>query len=98
MNKLEDIEIFFQSKQRHGGLVAKSCLILVTPMDFSLPDFSIHGILQTRILDWIAISFSRGSSTPRDRTQVSCIAGRHFIDWATYTKHHRDVRPLKWYV
>ena len=64
MNKLKDIEIFFQPKQRHGGLVAKSCLILVTPMDFSLPDFSIHGILQTRILEWIAISFSKDLPHP----------------------------------
>ena len=51
-----------------GGLVAKSCLILVTPMDFSLPDFSIHGILQTRILEWIAMPSSRGSSRPRSPT------------------------------
>ena len=40
---------------------------------------SVHGILQARILEWVAISFSRGSSQPRVRIQVSCIAGRHFI-------------------
>ena len=50
-------------------------------MDCSSPGSSIHGILQARILEWVAISFSRGSSWPRDRTQVSCIAGRFFTDW-----------------
>ena len=44
----------------------------------SLPGSSIHGILQARILQWLASPFSRGSSQPRDRTQVSCIAGRFF--------------------
>ena len=38
-------------------------------------DYTVHGILQARMLEWVAISFSRGSSQPRDRTQVSCIAG-----------------------
>ena len=42
-------------------------------MDCSTPDFSVHGILQTRILKWVAISFSRGTSRPRDWTQISCI-------------------------
>ena len=41
-------------------------------------DYTVHGILQTRILEWVAYPFSRGSSQPRDRTQVSCIAGRFF--------------------
>ena len=48
------------------------------PMDCSLPGSSVHGILQARILEWVAIPFSRGSSQPRDRTQVSCIAGEFF--------------------
>ena len=52
-------------------------------MDCSLPDSFVHGILQARILEWVAISFSRGSSQPRDRSQVSCIAGRFFTNWAT---------------
>ena len=47
-------------------------------MDCSLPGSSVHGIFQARILEWVAISFSRGSSQPRDRTQVSCIVGRRF--------------------
>ena len=51
-------------------------------MDNSLPGSSIHGILQARILEWAATSFSRGSSQPRDQTQVSCIADRRFTIWA----------------
>ena len=61
-----------------------SCVrLFVTPMDFSPPGFSVRGILQTRILEWVAIPFSRGSSWLRDQTQVSCIAGRFFTTWAT---------------
>ena len=63
--------------------VAQSCPTLCDPVDCSPPGSSIHGILQARILEWVAISFSRGSSWPRDRTQVSLIAGRRFNLWAT---------------
>ena len=49
-----------------GGLVAKLCPTLGDPMDCSLPGSSVHGIFQRRILEWAAISFSRGSSPPRD--------------------------------
>ena len=52
-------------------------------MDCSLPGSSVHGILQARVLEWVAISFSKGSSQPRDRTQVSHIAGRCCTIWAT---------------
>ena len=62
--------------------VAQSFPTLCNPVDCSLPGSSVHGILQARILEWVAISFSRASSQPRD-TQVSCIAGRCFILWAT---------------
>ena len=58
--------------------VAQSCLNLCDPMDCSLPGSSIHGIFQARVLEWVAISFSRGSSRPRDGTWVSLLAGRHF--------------------
>ena len=51
---------------------------LCDPMDCSPPGSSIHGILQARILEWVALSFSRGSSRPRDRTHISCIAGGFF--------------------
>ena len=63
--------------------VAQSCLTLWDPVDCSLPGSSIRGIFQARILEWAAISFSTGSSQPRDWTCVSCIAGRHFMVWAT---------------
>ena len=56
-------------------LVAQSCPTLCDPMDCR-PGPSAHGILQARILEWVVIPFSRGSSQPRDQTQVSLIAGR----------------------
>ena len=58
--------------------VAQSCPTLCNPMDCSLSGSSVHGIFQARVLEWIAISFCRGSSLPRNRTQVSRIAGRRF--------------------
>ena len=61
----------------------QSCLTLCDPMDCSPPGFSIHGIFQAWVLEWVAIFFSRGSSRPRDWTQVSCIACRCFTIWAT---------------
>ena len=64
-------------------LLTQSCLTLCDPMDRSPPGSSVHGVLQAKILEWIAISFSRGSYWPRDRTWVSCIAGRLFTVWAT---------------
>ena len=59
-------------------LVAQSCPTLCNPTDYSLPGPSVHGILQAIILEWLAIPFSKGTSHPRDRTLVSCIAGRFF--------------------
>ena len=58
--------------------VAQLCLILC-----NLMDYTVHEILQARILDWVAFPFSRGSSQLRDWTQVSLTAGRFFISWAT---------------
>ena len=66
-----------------GSEVAQSCLTLCDPMDCSPPGSSVHGILQARILEWVATSFSRESSWPRDWTEVSHIAGRCFNLWAT---------------
>ena len=60
------------------------------PMDCSLPGSSVHGIFQARMLEWIAISFFRGSSQPRNRTWVSCIAGRFFTNWAIREALLRD--------
>ena len=87
---------FFLAKKLHWNevKVAQSCPILYYPVDYT-----VHGILQARILKWIAFPFSRGSSQPRDRSQVSCIAGRFFINWAMHSQianlfiyHLRQVR------
>ena len=70
--------------------VSQLCPTLCDPIDFSLPGSSVHGIFQAIVLEWIAISFSRGSSQPRARTWVSRIVDRCFTVWAT-----REV--LQWY-
>ena len=59
-----------------------SCSVMLTPcnpVDCSFPGFSVHGISQTRTLEWVAISYSMGSSQPKDQTRVSHIAGRFFF-------------------
>ena len=66
-------------------LVAQSCLTLCDPMDSSLTGSSVHRILQARILDWVAILFSRGASRPRDPTGVSYIAGGFFPVWVLFS-------------
>ena len=84
--KLENISIvkyFFFFFVSLSWELAQSCPTLCDPLDCSLPGFSVHGIFQARVLEWVAISFSRGSFWPRDQTQVSCIAGRRFTLWAT---------------
>ena len=58
----------------------QSCPTLCDPMDCNPPGSSVHGILQARILEWVARPSSRGSSQPRDQTCVSCIAGRVFYE------------------
>ena len=65
------------------------------PMNCSLPGSSIHGILQARIPEWVAISFSSGTSQPRNWTQVSCIAGRCLTDWATW-EASKLVKVAQW--
>ena len=62
----------------HQVKVTQSCPTLYNPMDYI-----VHEILQARILEWVAFPLSRGSSQPRDWTQVFCIAGRYFTSWAT---------------
>ena len=62
---------------------SQSCPTLCDPMDCSLPGFSVHRFFQARVLEWVAIAFSRGSSWPRDRTRVSHIVGRRFTLWVT---------------
>ena len=58
--------------------VAQSCPTLCNPVDYSPPGSSVYGMLQARILEWVAISFPRGSSRPKDRAQVTHIVGRRF--------------------
>ena len=80
--------LFRESAVRRGqiltakSLVTQSCPTLCNPMDCNLPGSSLRGIFQERVLEWVAISFFRGSSQPRNQTWVSCIAGRYFIIWA----------------
>ena len=73
------VGIIFRSVQFSS--VAQLCPTLCNPMDCA-----VHGILQARILEWVAFPFSRGSSQPRDRTQVSHTAGRVFtiLEWTAY--------------
>ena len=65
-------------------LIAQSCLTLCDPMDCSLPGSSVHGIFQAKILEWVAISCSQGSSQPRDKTVSPAVAGRFFTTSATW--------------
>ena len=71
--------------------VAQSYPTLYKPMDCSLPVSSVDGTLQARILEWVAISFSRGSFQHMDRTQVSCTAGRPFTILATKGSLHINI-------
>ena len=85
-SKILLIVMFLYQKERRPYvcvLVAQSCLTLCDPMDCSPQGSPLHGIRQSRILEWVAIPFSRGSSWPRSRTWVSCIVGGFFTIWAT---------------
>ena len=66
----------------------QSCLTLCNPMDCSPPGFSVHGVLQARIPEWVAMPFSRGSSEPRDRTHISYVSctGK----WVLYHQRHLE--------
>ena len=78
MIKVTDLEMGRLKKQNVKALIPQLCPTLCDPIDGSPPGSSVPGILQGRILEWVAIPFSKGSSQPRDQTQVSCIAGRLF--------------------
>ena len=92
--KIEKSNIFFQwrkglnryffQKAIYCCLVSKSCLTLFDPMDCSPPGSSTHSISQTRILEQVAISFSRGSSQCRDQTHVSCFGRWMLYQWVTW--------------
>ena len=77
-NYIQYWELIIRKKSESESEVAQLCLTLCDPVDCSLPGSSLHGILQARILEWVAISFFMGSSQARD----SRIAGRHFNLWA----------------
>ena len=89
-------------------LVAQSCPTLCDPIDCSPPGSSVHRIFQARILEWIAISFSRVSSQPRDQTHVFCIADRFFAIWTTrepdktkeftFSKHLKGVFSVNFFL
>ena len=81
--KENDVKTFSLEKWKKVKAKSLSHVQLCDPMDYSPPGSSIHGVLQARILEWAAISFSRGSSWPRDWTQVFPIASRRFNLWAT---------------
>ena len=97
LNNLSDVEnrvlkspVGFQSPMGYCCLyfffpllIAQSCLTLGDPMNCSLPGSSVHGILQERILEWVAVPFCRRSSWPTDWSQASCTVGRLFNIWAT---------------
>ena len=74
--------------------VAQSCLTLCDPMDCSLPGSSIQGIFQARTLEWVAMSFSRGSSRPRDWNRVFCFVGRCLTVWAIREVHGPFLKSL----
>ena len=75
--------VSFNRAHESKSEVPQACPTVCEPMDCSPPGSSVHWILQARILEWVAISFSRGSSRPRDRTWVSHIGSRCFNLWAT---------------
>ena len=92
---LEKSQFSFQSQRRAMPknvqvLAAQLCQTPCNPMDYNPPGFSVHGILQARILEWEAIPFSRGSSQPRDRTWVSC---SFFTIWDTWGGQRHWAQP-----
>ena len=93
------IKWYNNEAEDHGYMVKSYFLLkswflghvwLCNTMDCSQPGSPVHGILRARVLEWVAILFSRGSSWPRDWTQVSCIIGRFFTIWAT--REYQDLR------
>ena len=74
----------WSDRMLHACVHAQSCPTLCDSMDCSPPGSSVHGIFQTRVLEWVATSFSRGSSQPRDRTHISCIGKWVLYCWVTW--------------
>jgi len=73
----------YSQSESESEVAQSQCPTLCDPMDCSLPGSSVYGIFQARVLEWVAISFSRASSQPRDQTRVSRTADRCFTIWAT---------------
>ena len=91
--------IFIVVKYAALCLVTQSCPTLCDPMDCSPPSSSVHGILQARILKLVAMPSSRGSSQPRNQTQISCIAGRFFTIWViTEAQQYQEPVFLSFYI
>ena len=93
------------SSSCYCGVLCAACLLaqsrptLCNSLDCSPPGSSVHGIFQARILEWVAISFSRGSYQPRDQTHVSwisCIAGEFFTHWAMSGETHKAELAQLW--
>ena len=82
INAIKKNKIIYKHPGSYTVLTTQLCPTFWDLMDCNLPGSSIYVILQARILEWAAISFSRGCSQPRDQTRVSHIAGRFFTDWA----------------
>ena len=78
---------------------AQSCPAVCNPMDCRPPCSSVHGISQARILEWVAISFSRGSSQPRDQTHISCLSCRwilyHYATWEAQRGYYGPIQKPK---
>ena len=81
------LKISSKPKEKKESEVTQSCPTLCDPMDCSLPGSSVRRIFQARVLEWVAIAFSRGSPWPRDWTWLSHTVGRRFTVWATREDH-----------
>ena len=93
---LSQILIPIKSDSSWSGLVAQACPTLGNPMDCSTPGSSVQEISQARILEWVTISFSRGSSWPRDQTGISCIGRKSLYPWATWESFSLILFPALW--
>ena len=91
---LDVLKMLWDTLKLKWSDVAQSCPTLCNPMDCSRSGSSIHRIFQARVLEWIAISFSRGSSRPRNQTQVSHIAGRRFTVWCWQKNRYKNQQIL----
>ena len=94
-------ELNWTNKQHYickANIGSESCSLVsnsLWPLGCSPPGFSVHEILQAKILEWVAILFSRGSYQPRDQTQVFCIVGRFFTIWATRESNYMPIKTFK---